>query len=109
MQKPRRLLMRLKEDENGMLEKISRLMQGMEDLLIAKNQRYGNSALDPVNVFSDLPPGKALLVRLDDKLKRIKNSPAGQPLRKNDLADIIGYIALLMIGFGYDDVSDLID
>jgi len=47
-----------------------------------------------------------LLVRLDDKLKRVQNA---DELRKNDIADIIGYLILLCVNQGWDDFSDLID
>ncbi len=47
----------------------------MGELLITKNQAYGDSALNPIGIFS---PGKAsdlIRVRMDDKLSRIANDP----------------------------------
>ena len=41
------------------------------DLLLAKNDAYGNSALDPVRIFSRADPIEQLNVRLDDKLSRL--------------------------------------
>jgi hypothetical protein len=65
-------------------------------MLIAKNQKYGNSAIEPLGIFSDLSPEEGLKVRIDDKLKRIKNGS----LDKDDedvINDLIGYLVLLKI------------
>lgn len=58
------------------------------DLLEYKNKKYGNSALEPLNIFTNkCKVGQ----RLDDKLARIKNS---NDLKKNDVVDLIGYLIL---------------
>lgn len=65
-------------------------------MLIAKNEKYGNSALEPLGVFSNLSAEEGLMVRIDDKLKRIKNGS----LQKDDedvVNDLIGYLVLLKI------------
>jgi hypothetical protein len=72
------------------------VLEEIRDLLIAKNQKYGNSALEPLGVFSQLSAKEGLLVRIDDKLKRIKNGS----LQKDDedvINDLIGYLILLKI------------
>lgn len=72
------------------------VLEEIRDLLIAKNQKYGNSALEPIGVFSQLSAKEGLLVRIDDKLKRIKNGS----LEKDDedvINDLIGYLVLLKI------------
>ena len=43
------------------------------DLLKEKNEAYGNSALNPANIFSELDATDSLCSRIDDKLMRIKN------------------------------------
>jgi hypothetical protein len=71
-------------------------LEEIRDLLIAKNQKYGNSALEPLGVFSQLSAKEGLLVRIDDKLKRIKNGS----LERDDedvVNDLIGYLILLKI------------
>ena len=68
----------------------------IRELLIAKNKKYGNSALEPLGVFSKLDAKEGLLVRIDDKLKRIKNGS----LERDDedvVNDLIGYLVLLKI------------
>jgi len=72
------------------------VLDEIRDLLISKNLKYGNSALEPLNVFSQLSAKEGLLVRIDDKLKRIKNDS----LERDDedvINDLIGYLVLLKI------------
>ena len=75
---------------------VAEVLIEIKELLISKNQKYGNSALEPLGVFSKLTPEQALFVRIDDKLKRIKNGS----LEKDDedvINDLIGYLVLLKI------------
>ena len=64
-------------------------------MLLAKNQSYGNSALDPVRIFSKANAGEQLLVRIDDKLSRIMRGN-GFP-GDDDLLDLVGYLHLEMV------------
>lgn len=91
-----------------MQQKISDICDGMKELLLAKNQKYGNSALSPNNIFSKLNAENSICIRLDDKIGRVKNSNG---LRVNDLSDIAGYLVLLMISMkvSKDDILKLID
>ena len=70
---------------------------------IAKDKKYGNSALKPLDIFAKHHPYGA---RIDEKLARIKNS---EELRKNDVADIIGGLMLLCKDNDWDNFEDLID
>jgi hypothetical protein len=75
---------------------VTQALEEIRDLLIAKNLKYGNSALEPLGVFSHLSAKEGLLVRIDDKLKRIKNGS----LERDDedvVNDLIGYLILLKI------------
>ena len=42
---------------------------GIAEMLIEKNRAYGNSALQPVRVFSKASSEEQLLVRIDDKFE----------------------------------------
>lgn len=67
----------------------------MRELLIAKNQAYGNSALEPVRIFSKATPVEQLLVRIDDKLSRLCR---GDEYPGDDtITDLLGYLLLLKI------------
>ena len=68
----------------------------IRDLLIRKNEAYGDSALEPDNIFSKLDSAQAICARIDDKLSRIKN--VGLDDKTEDtLDDLIGYMILLKI------------
>jgi hypothetical protein len=74
---------------------IERISKEVLDLLIAKNRSYGDSALNPARVFSRADAVEQLLVRIDDKLSRIKNGHEWPG--DNDIDDLIGYLILLKI------------
>lgn len=69
--------------------------ESIKELLISKNRAYGNSALDPVRIFSKYDNAEQLLVRIDDKLSRFArgNEFPGD----NDIDDLIGYLILLKV------------
>ena len=79
-------------------EKIVDVLDGMTDLLLYKNEKYGDSALNPQNVFYKGNAADSILIRLDDKIGRIRNNQDG--VRVNDVADIIGYCTLLLVSMG---------
>lgn len=64
-------------------------------MLIDKNIAYGDSALDPVRVFSRSSSIEQLHVRIDDKLSRLMKG-SDYP-GDNDIDDLIGYLVLLKI------------
>jgi hypothetical protein len=64
-------------------------------MLIEKNIAYGDSALDPVRIFSKANNVEQLLVRIDDKLSRFARG-TDYP-GDNDIDDLIGYLVLLKI------------
>lgn len=94
-------------------EKIVSICDSMKDLLLYKNGKYGDSALNPLGIFTKHLDGcnentASILVRLDDKLSRVKNA---SELRINDVADIVGYCTLLLISMGAseDDIAKFKD
>jgi hypothetical protein len=68
----------------------------IRDLLISKNKAYGDSALEPDNIFSKLDNAEAICARIDDKLSRIKNVGLNDKT-EDTLDDLIGYLILLKI------------
>jgi hypothetical protein len=59
-----------------------------------KNRAYGNSALEPVRVFSKADTVEQIKVRLDDKLSRLmRGTAAGEDVEH----DLMGYLVLLRI------------
>ena len=53
---------------------------------------YGNSALEPVRIFSKAEPREQLHVRIDDKLNRLMKGT--EYPGDNDINDLIGYLVL---------------
>lgn len=70
------------------------ILDGCGRMLKLKNRAYGNSALDPVHIFSRADRREGLLVRIDDKLSRLaRGSDAGEDTK----ADLLGYLVMLEI------------
>lgn len=79
------------------------ILDSLKRLLNYKNKQYGNSALQPMNVFS----GKCKVgQRIDDKLARVANS---KELRTNDLVDILGYLVLICKEKGWDNFDEFME
>ena len=77
-------------------DKLIKKCKQVADLLIQKNEAYGDSALNPAGIFSKLEASEALKIRLDDKLKRIQNVGVSDET-EDTLMDCAGYMILLMI------------
>jgi hypothetical protein len=84
-------------------EKIRRVGQEVIDLLIEKNESYGDSALEPANVFANGDAVENLCARIDDKLMRIKTQ-GFRGYGEDNVKDLIGYLILLKIAL--DDEKD---
>ena len=72
------------------------VLNDLKQTLMEKNRQYGNSALDPVRIFSRASTIEQLYVRIDDKLSRLKRGDSN--LDPEDVfVDLFGYLAILMI------------
>lgn len=80
-------------------QKIHEIMGAMKDLLLYKNQKYGDSAINPKKIFYKGDSTNSILIRLDDKIGRVMSNTEEKP-RVNDVCDIIGYCTLLLISMG---------
>jgi hypothetical protein len=67
----------------------------IKELLLTKNRKYGDSALNPVRVFSKASPLEQLKVRIDDKLSRLKNAQDDED--EDVVTDLIGYLVLYKV------------
>ena len=81
---------------------IKQVTNQLQELLINKNRAYGNSALEPLNVFSNQNAVDSLCARLDDKLSRIKNKGLNDKT-EDTLFDLAGYLILLIIAKNEQD------
>lgn len=89
-------------------DKIDKLFNNFKNFLKEKNKRYGDSVINPVKMFSKVEPENKACIRLDEKLQRIINNDTGE-LRKNDVCDTFGYLALLMIDKGWLTFGEMLD
>lgn len=91
-------------------QSITLILDDIKDLLVKKNSMYGNSALEPLRIFSKSSSKEQLFVRIDDKLSRIstlyiKLGDTFDPIQKivlensikDTIKDLIGYLTILMI------------
>ena len=77
-------------------DKIKKHCKALEELLLYKNEKYGDAALQPLNIFSPAGAVAGIKVRIDDKLKRIQNAGLVDAT-EDTLQDLAGYLILLMI------------
>lgn len=80
---------------NAIQLKIEQKCDEIKKLLIEKNRKYGNSALEPCRIFSKANTVEQILVRIDDKLNRVKNRQDDED--EDVIMDLAGYLILLMI------------
>lgn len=83
------------EEQDQFEREIRSILDGVAELLLEKNRKYGNSALNPVRIFSRADPVEQLKVRIDDKLSRLRS---GQVDDTEDVElDLLGYLVLLRV------------
>ena len=81
--------------QNQSQAEIAAFCDEVKELLLEKNRKYGDSALNPVRIFSKASTVEQLYVRLDDKLSRIRNMQADDD--EDVILDAIGYLVLLKV------------
>lgn len=84
-------------EEQTSAQLIESVCNGIKNLLLDKNKKYGDSALSPVRVFSKATPVEQLLVRIDDKLSRIQKGAGLLAADEDVVNDLIGYLVLLKV------------
>lgn len=80
---------------NDVQSKIADECDRIKMLLLEKNQSYGNSALDPIRIFSSADPIEQIKVRIDDKLSRLKRGT--NAFNEDTVTDLVGYLVLLLV------------
>lgn len=73
---------------------LDKVVEEITTLLKSKNKAYGNTALNPTNIFSKLSASEAICARIDDKLARISNKGINDET-EDTVDDLIGYLLLL--------------
>ena len=74
---------------------IATICDDIKELLLEKNRKYGDSALNPVRIFSHSDNQEQIRVRIDDKLSRLRNQQQDED--EDVINDLIGYLVLLKV------------
>jgi hypothetical protein len=69
----------------------------IERMLLAKNTQYGDSALNPVRIFSKSDATEQIKVRIDDKINRLILGDDTLEKDEDVIMDLAGYFILLLI------------
>lgn len=77
-------------------QQIIEVCNSVRELLLEKNRKYGDSALQPCRIFAKSDAVEQIKVRIDDKLSRISTSGTSG-VDEDTLQDLIGYLVLLKI------------
>ena len=70
--------------------------EAVTNLLLLKNEAYGDSALNPAGIFAGGDAVHNLCCRIDDKLMRIKMRGITDET-EDTVQDLIGYLILLKV------------
>lgn len=76
-------------------DEIREMCDDIKEMLLAKNRKYGDSAINPVRIFSKADAVEQIKVRLDDKISRLQSSQVDDD--EDVINDLIGYLILLKI------------
>ena len=83
-------------------DRLDEALGKVREMLILKNERYGNSALEPVRIFSKCDRREQIRVRMDDKLSRIMQGHLEDD--EDPQRDLLGYMVLDLIAERLDNV-----
>ena len=78
------------------IDEVKYILDSIKTMLEQKNKAYGDSALNPIRLFSRVDAVESLCVRIDDKINRIKNSGLNADT-EDSIQDLIGYLVLLQV------------
>jgi hypothetical protein len=74
---------------------VTEIVEQLKQMLIAKNRKYGDAALNPSRTFATSSAAELINVRIDDKLSRIKNRQTDDD--EDPEWDLMGYLVLKRI------------
>jgi len=75
----------------------AKLMGEVHNLLCDKNEQYGDSALNPIRMFSKADAEGGIRIRIDDKLSRLASRDDRLESEDDVIDDLIGYLILLKL------------
>ena len=81
---------------NNTQQMIGKECDDIKALLLQKNEEYGDSAVNPIRIFSSADSVEQIKVRIDDKLSRLSNK-GPKSIVEDTTSDLIGYLILLRV------------
>lgn len=84
------------ENLNTTQQMINKECDDIKALLLQKNEEYGDSAINPIRIFSSADNVEQIKVRIDDKLSRLSNK-GPKSIVEDTTSDLIGYLILLRV------------
>lgn len=81
------------EAQTEFVKNLRETVETIVELLIRKNRAYGDSAMNPVRIFSKSTPLEQLKVRIDDKLSRLAYGRQDE-IKEDVVDDLIGYLLI---------------
>ncbi len=81
---------------NRLLELIKLECDDIKSRLLQKNKEYGDSAINPLKIFSSCDAVELIKIRIDDKLSRILNK-GKKDIKEDTVFDLIGYLMLIRV------------
>tara|TARA_R100001082_G_scaffold82236_1_gene49097 strand:+ start:17587 stop:17892 length:306 start_codon:yes stop_codon:yes gene_type:complete len=76
-------------------QKVNDILYRVGELLVNKNEQYGDSVNNPVRLFSKLDSEAGVRVRIDDKLSRLARGNDSIESDMDIVDDLIGYLIML--------------
>ena len=76
-------------------QKVKDILYRVGELLVNKNEQYGDSVNNPVRLFSKLDSEAGVRVRIDDKLSRLARGNDSIESDMDIVDDLIGYLIML--------------
>ena len=76
-------------------QNVDLVLNSIKKMLLEKNRKYGDAALNPIGIFAKGSAASLINVRIDDKLNRIKNQQEDED--EDAEKDLLGYLVLKQI------------
>lgn len=82
-------------NEKAFIYNLDKVLEEIREMLIEKNRKYGNSAVEPIRIFSKADNIEQIKVRIDDKLSRLRHQTPEED--EDVIKDLLGYLILYKV------------
>ena len=89
------------------METIATICDEVKALLLKKNEQYGDSVLNPINLFAHSTPIDGIRIRLDDKYSRLVRGNDSIESDEDIHLDCIGYHIMALIAIRQEAQRDV--